>query len=65
MKVRSVKYHGIYIQNNIKWDMVIETRIKSLFKLKHLFKYLSHHIDKNKLCYFVGLRLLVLKFSAI
>ena len=29
--------------------MLIETRIKSLFKLKHLFKYLSHYIDKHKL----------------
>ena len=49
MKVKAVKYLGIYIQNNLKWDMLIETRIKSLFKLKHLFKYLSHSIDKHKL----------------
>ena len=49
MNVKSVKYLGIYIQNNLKWDMLIKTRIKSLFKLKHLFKYLIHYIDIYKL----------------
>ena len=39
----------MYIQNIFKWHMLIETRITSLFKLKHFFKYLSHYIDKHKL----------------
>ena len=60
MKVKAVKYLGIYIQNNLKWVMLIDTTIKSLFKLKHLFQYLSHYILISiSFCYFIGLWSLV------
>ena len=49
LMVKTIKYLGINLQENLKWNDTLLDKIKSLVKLKYLFKFLKSCLPKDKL----------------